>query len=247
MLARYAARMARMDALEARYEPRVRRALIQGCEAAADAVAAGASPPVAAALFQNRFLVAVLEQLYEQCGGAEAREEYDYLTSTYPQKAQAPPAVATSWLSRLKRFITTEGATSIRSISETMRKKVRGVLVTAAEAGMGVAEAARELRKEVATFSRQEAVTIVRTELISASNFGSLLGAQATGLKLRKFWLSTPGPRTRPAHREADGQTVGLNDSFTVGGFMARYPGDPLLPAAQRIRCRCSQGYKPME
>jgi hypothetical protein len=246
-LARYNARMTRLDALAARYEPRVRAALIRGCEAAAEAVAVGATPAVAAALVRNAFLVAVLENMYEQCGMAEARDEYDYLTAEYPRKAQAPDEVATGWVARLRRFITTEGATSIRGITETVRKKVRAVLVQAAEAGQGVAEAARTLRAEVATFSRAEAVTIVRTELITASNLGSLMGAEATGLQLDKVWLATPGARTRPTHQAANGQKVGLSQSFTVGGFAARYPGDPLLPAKERVQCRCTQTYRPRE
>lgn len=244
-LTRYAARLARLDTLELRYEPRVRRALIQGTEAAADAAAAGAAPAVAAALVRNAFLVAVLQDLYEQCGLAEANDEYDYLTRT--QKAQAPAGVSAGWAARLRRFITTEGATSIRGITETVRKKVQQVLAAAADAGLGVREAAAKLRAEVATFSREQAVTIVRTELITASNVGSLMGAEATGLRLNKFWIATPGARTRPTHQAAAGQTVALSQSFTVGGFAARYPGDPLLPAKERVRCRCSIGYKPRE
>lgn len=246
-LQRYTAKMARLDALERRYVPKVRGAIIRGCEAAADAVEAGASPLVAAALVKNSFLVAALEDLYERCGLVEAKEEYDYLTTRYPQKALPGTALVASWAGRLRRFISTEGATSIRAISETVRKKVRAVLTEAAELGLSVPHAARMLREEVATFSQQEAVTIVRTELITAANVGSLLGAQATGLRLQKLWLATPGSRTRPSHQAANGQAVALDGFFTVGQSQGRYPGDPLLPAGERIRCRCTQTYKPLE
>lgn len=241
---RYAAQLARLDKLAARYEPKVRAGIIRACEAAAEAVLLGASPPVAAALVQPRFLVEPLTELVVACGTAEAKEEYNYLTTAYPQKAQAPPAQVDSWTARLRRYITTEGATSIRAISETIRKRVRAVLVGAAETGLGVVEAAALLRSEVATFSRMEAVAIVRTELIGASNFGSLLGAQATGLKLRKVWLATPGARTRPSHRAAGGQTATLEGFFVVGQSLGRYPGDPLLSAGERIRCRCTVTYE---
>lgn len=239
--------MARLDALALKFEPRVRRALILGCEAAAEAVAVGASPEVAAALVKNAYLVAALSDMYEACGLAEAQDEYDHLTTTYPRKAQAPADLITSWAGRLRRFISTEGAASIRAITDTVRKKVREVLNVAAEEGLGIAEAARALRREVAAFSGQQAVSIVRTELISASNAGSLMGAESTGLTLEKFWIATPGSRTRPTHAAADGQTVPMRGFFTVGGEPARYPGDPLLSAGERIRCRCSIGYKPAE
>lgn len=245
-LTRYNARMARLDTLEARYLPLMRAALIRAVEPCADAAEQGASPTVAAALVRISYVVDVLASLYEQCGTAEAQEEYDYLTSTYGQ-AKALPGFATvaTWAQRLRQFISTEGALAVRGITEATRAIVKRVLTTAADDGLGVDEAGRLLRAEVATLSVARGVSIVRTELIAASNIGSLLGAEATGLKLDKFWLATPGPRTRPTHAAADGQTVGLRDSFTVGGESARYPGDPLLSAGERIRCRCSLGYKP--
>lgn len=244
---RYAERMARLDALEARFLPRMRAALIRSAEAAADSIASGASPAVAAALVKPAFLVAVLEDLYEQGGLAEAQEEYDYLTTAYPRKALPGVALIADWTSRLRRFITTEGATSIRAITEATRSIIRRVLTDAADRGLGVAEAARELRSQVATLSVERSISIVRTELIAASNQGSLLGAQATGLKLQKVWLATPGPRTRPTHREANGQATTMEGWFTVGDARGRYPGDPLLPAGERVRCRCTVTYRPLE
>lgn len=243
-LLRYTQRMARLDALAARFEPRIRRALIQGAEPCAEAVQHGASPEVAAALFRNGYLVAVLGDLYERCGVAEARLEYDYLTNKYPRKAQAPPDVVTGWAARLRRFVTTDAAAGIRAITETVRKKVRTVLGRALDEGLSVPDTARALRKEVAEFSGKEAVTVARTELIAASNYGSYLGAEATGLDLVKVWLATPGSRTRPTHAAANGQAVGLRAFFTVGGEQARYPGDPWLSAGERIRCRCSITYR---
>ncbi|SDY98152.1 phage minor head protein [Hymenobacter psychrophilus] len=240
----YAARMARLDALAARYAPRLRVALQRDCEAAVAAAEAGASPAVAAAVAGTRFTRAVLEDLYVASGVAEARLQYDALTTT---KAEAPAGLLDVWTSRLRRFISTEGALSLRGIAAGTRAIVVRVLTQAAEAGQGVAEAARTLRQQVAELSQARAVSICRTELISASNYGSLLGAEATGVKLRKRWIATVGPRTRPTHRAADGQRVPLAGTFTVGGAAARYPGDPLLPASERVRCRCAIGFEPVE
>lgn len=245
-LSRYIQRLARLDTLAARYEPRTRVAIIRACETSAEAAAAGASPEVAAGLVRMLFVQDVLSDMIERCGVAEATEEYDYLTRTY-QKALPGAATVASWAARLRRYISTEAATSLRAISATIRGKVRAVLQQAADEGLGARDAASLLRSEVATFSVKQAEAIVRTELIGASNAASLMGAEATGLRLRKVWLATPGPRTRPTHREAGGQVTSLASSFTVGGFPARYPGDPLLPASERIRCRCSITYEPVD
>jgi len=36
-----------------------------------------------------------------------------------------------------------------------------------------------------------------------------------------------------------------MDELFSVGGFEARYPGDPDLPPDQSIQCRCTQAYIP--
>jgi uncharacterized protein with gpF-like domain len=252
MLNYYAAHRARLDALEPRFTPKVRRALLLSIERAVVAVEAGADAATAAAFVDDAPIVRVLQALYAEAGVLEARHTYDELTGeaksaalVLQTKEVAPPTVVSSWTSRLTRFITTEGAAAVRGITSATRRLVRTVLVEAAVAGDSVQVAARKLRQQVAQLSKERAVVIVRTELVAAGNVGSLLGAQATGLKLEKFWISTPDSRTREAHVLVDGQGAPLQDGFfVVGGEMCRYPGDPMLSAKQRINCRCSQGYR---
>lgn len=239
----YHAARARQEALAPKYAKKLRRALQLSVEPSIAMHEAGASPELAAAAVTSKQVIAVLAALYVDCGLAEARITYDSLTPAV--KALAPVALVSQWGARLKNFITGEGAESVRRITETTRKKVKQVLQQAAAAGDGVAVAAKKLRGEVAAFSVARSKRIVRTELVSASNYGSTLGAEATGLRLEKFWIATPGPRTRPEHQAADGQGAPLRDGFfVVGGEPCRYPGDPLLSASMRINCRCAIGYR---
>ena len=248
MPTRYDQRNARLDALEATYAPRIRAALVrQAASAIARLEQLDTLTPVTAdllaALIRPDRLLPVLEALYVACGTVEAADTYDWLTEG--MKAQAPPGVRDSWAGRLRRFISTEGAAAVRGITDTTRGIVRRVLNESATAGHGIAEAARNLRAEVATLARSRSVVIARTELLTAANYSSLMGAQATGLRLEKFWLATPDGRTRQSHRNADGQGAPLQDGFfSVGGFQARYPADPMLPASERCACRCSVGYR---
>lgn len=55
----------------------------------------------------------------------------------------------------------------------------------------------------------------------------------------RRRWVTMHDDRVRDTHRAADGQTVGLDEEFTVGGASLRYPGDRLGPASEVINCRC--------
>jgi hypothetical protein len=88
------------------------------------------------------------------------------------------------------------------------------------------------------------ATVIARTEAVGALNAGrndAFKGAeQAAGTDMVKVWLATEDSRTRPSHREADGQRVPMGANFTVGGFSLAFPGDPSGPPAEVIQCRCT-------
>lgn len=80
---------------------------------------------------------------------------------------------------------------------------------------------------------------------ISALNAGRMDAFRAAAeeepdIVFEKIWIATDDARTRPAHREADGQRVPLEDPFSVGGFDMMFPGDPTAPANLVIQCRCS-------
>ena len=60
------------------------------------------------------------------------------------------------------------------------------------------------------------------------------------GIKLERTWISALQPgRTRDAHAEAHGQTVGLHEPFSVDGESLMYPGDPVGSPENIINCLC--------
>lgn len=90
-------------------------------------------------------------------------------------------------------------------------------------------------------------LTVARTESIAAYNAGTFAGmvnsAKQDGGAWDKIWLATEDEKTRPTHARgtgADGQRVPLLTPFTVGGFPGMFPGDPTLPAAETVNCRCA-------
>jgi SPP1 gp7 family putative phage head morphogenesis protein len=80
---------------------------------------------------------------------------------------------------------------------------------------------------------------IARTETLRASNSSSEEIYREWGSP-QKEWLSTQDDRTRPDHIEADGQIVGIDESFSVGGEALQYPGDPNASPDQTVNCRCT-------
>lgn len=55
----------------------------------------------------------------------------------------------------------------------------------------------------------------------------------------QKRWVTRRDERVRVAHADADGQTVPVDQPFTVGGYPMMYPGDRSAPARLVVNCRC--------
>lgn len=83
------------------------------------------------------------------------------------------------------------------------------------------------------------------TETVGASNLGILAVARAqqqrTGQRITKGWLSQRDSRVREDHIIADGNRIGLDQLFSVGGSLLAFPGDWTHGARlkQIINCRC--------
>lgn len=125
---------------------------------------------------------------------------------------------------------------------------VAATVASGAAAGQSVDDIARGV-EDVLTATRSEhwrgrAVTVARTETLSALNAGrtdSFEEIQATlGEDMERMWLTTLDGRARGTHVAADLQRVPLGTPFTVGGASLQYPGDPAGPAKEIVNCRCS-------
>ncbi|MFC6998055.1 phage minor head protein [Rufibacter roseus] len=188
-----------------------------------------------------------ITELYVMVGVHFAKEQYGSLKShesDYLTKADAEESV---WIRFMRRFALEKAGDRIKAITETTLKKVRSVLEEAAKEGLSIPNTAKLMIDEFNGINKQRATVIARTEIVSSSNRGSLLGAQSTGLKLNKEWLSTRDSRTRESHIAVDGQTVDLEGLFKVNGAELEHPGDGThgAPASELVMCRCTQVYVP--
>jgi hypothetical protein len=184
--------------------------------------------------------------IYPRVGVAFAKAQYRQwkgLRIFYERKDEAA-ALADHWTQFMRHYVETKSGERIVGITDTTKKIVRGVLNEASDNGWGVEKTGRVMRERWRDIARLRSNTISRTEIVSASNAGDISGARSTGLDLEKSWLSTRDDRTREDHMDADGQLVGLNDPFTVGGEQLDQPGDPAGSPGNVINCRCTQTYK---
>lgn len=143
----------------------------------------------------------------------------------------------------------------ITAVTETTRNVIIAAIERGRNEGLSIDEIAQGIIEQSALRSRNRALVIARTEIHAASNYGTHQAAKQTGLELKKEWVSVQDHRTRSFgenggpiaefdHWAMDGQTVSMDDPFKMprrnGTFvLCQYPGDPSLPPAGSINCRC--------
>lgn len=148
---------------------------------------------------------------------------------------------------RIALFFEMTGGSKIVSITETIRKGVNKIINDALQKGLSIPETAKEIRKNYNQFSRVRSKAIARTETVTASNYGSVEGARATKLPVRKFWISAKDSRTRQTHLEADSRyteenPIRLDEIFYVGSDQMQFAGSGGV-AKENVNCRCTVGY----
>lgn len=122
-------------------------------------------------------------------------------------------------------------------VNKTTTKALRKSLEHGLIEGEGIPQLARRVN-DIFTFSqRYRSVRIARTEVIGASNKGTLEGFKQTGVVKKKEWLATIDDVTRDEHIDLDGVEVPVDSPFPNG---LMHPGDPSGDGGDIINCRCT-------
>lgn len=153
---------------------------------------------------------------------------------------------AISWQDGVRAYVKRTSAAKVTRVTSTTKDEIKGIIDEAIGGGLGVHDIGKridELRLNSIIPRRSE--VIARTEVVQASNAGSVSAAKATGLDLEKEWISTRGPNSRASHEAMDGETVPLDDMFSVEGDELEFPGDSShgAEAGNVIQCECTVGY----
>lgn len=144
----------------------------------------------------------------------------------------------------------------IVGITETTRRFIINQIASGQEDGLGTDAIARSISDRVEGISRTRAHIISRTETHGAANYGANEAAKATGLKLRKEWVSVEDHRTRDFgqsdgdvdeydHRGMNGQVVDMDQPFLMpwkkgDPLRIMHPGQAGMPPGATINCRCA-------
>lgn len=139
----------------------------------------------------------------------------------------------------------------ITQVAETTRQHIIDLVSAGQLAGESTADIAKRINERIPAISRWRGALIARTETHNAANYGAHHASVATGLRLRKEWVSALDERTRLTHVEANGQIVAEDEPFLLSppdmiGVDAdhkerlMYPGDVAGGAGNTINCRCA-------
>ena len=118
----------------------------------------------------------------------------------------------------------------------TVAEKVKDVLREQSASGETISELADRL-KDLFDGERAHALTVARTETVRAYNAASVEAWKQTGEVEEMEWMTAQDDAVRESHREIDGETAKIGDSFSIG---LKFPGDPAGEAGETINCRCT-------
>ena len=142
----------------------------------------------------------------------------------------------------IQKYIADTSVYLVTKINEITREKLRSVISEGVAAQKSFLSISKDIQKIYGDdFGPRRAITIARTEIVSASNYGAQQGALSTGLELEKKWITTLDGRQRDSHNDCHGQVRDMDKPYDVGGHPGQFPGDPKLPVGQRIKCRCAE------
>jgi hypothetical protein len=193
--------------------------------------------------------------LYTEVGVAFAKDQRSKLKANNLNLDFKEEAID-DWVEFMTNYARVKAGKKIVSISEETIKQalkiIRSVIELSTDNGWGADETARQIRKALLDVGEEinkwRALRIARTEVITASNQGALMGAQSTGYPMEKFWIATYDQRTRDTHLVVESQNPkNMDEGFRVGAYLMECPGDPDAGPEEVINCRCSIAFQVKE
>lgn len=125
------------------------------------------------------------------------------------------------------------------------KKQITNAVTSGILMGRSIREIAADLRRRITDMEIESAIRAARTAVTAAENGGrqaTYEKAAEMGIEMQREWIATKDHRTREWHGAADGQRVGVDEAFTVGGEKLMFPGDRSHGASgwNIYNCRCA-------
>ena len=234
---------------------KIKRALRAQTKLAAKAIAEAGLHDQAARVVEHSLvrskplITAVYHRLYLMIAPIFAEKVLSTIKASDGQRA--------SWDRIVSDYLSNEGGIKITQINETTKNRIMRIVDEEVAKGSSLRDIANLIDSNIMLdqIIANRAMVIAHTETVTASNWGSLLGAKSSGAAVDKQWISTRDSATRGIdptnefdHWSMDDRSCALDDLFAVpmrpaGAEMLQFPGDPTGSAGNIINCRCVVGY----
>ena len=179
-------------------------------------------------VWANRSLGRLVE-LYGDVAEDVGADLFDELGVDEAFDAEAPRVVA-AVAERADLFATTT--------ADTSRRKALEAIASGIEDGLDLAGIVDEVQARVDGWAKARAETAARTALHGTMQAVADEAARQSGVVTGKEWLTSLDERVRDTHKDAHGQTVGLDEDFEVGDGHGPSPGN-IDADEENFNCRC--------
>ena len=175
----------------------------------------------------------------------EGEYENGFLGTMYSLQKQGIPLVMPINQKRVAKMVETTGdsiklSKKLWGNSTKLKNPIRREVSIGFASGESYQQVAARLSRTMG-IDYNKSVRIARTEggrVNNGSRFDAMRDAKKSSADIVKQWDSTLDGRTRPEHRELDGQIAELDDPFKIGNAEAQYPHD-FGVARLDVNCRC--------
>lgn len=200
-------------------------------------------------------IMAAMTDMYREIAVKFGNASYRAVTIT-TRKAADPFGLNDTWTREVLRFLGLYGLELAVDMTETTKSRMIDIIQRGMMMGWSTNRMAMEMMEEGDRYSEIRARRIARTEVMRASNYATMKGAEGVGFEMDKIWIATRDSRTRRFprqnfdHWDMDGKQVPMNQPFESADkfgrpLLANFPGDPQAPAGFTINCRCTVGFIP--
>ena len=177
-----------------------------------------------------------LEEMY----GLHLKEIFMIGFLELSQKKDIHGDVPVMKLGKLEKIVDERVFKASEATMQRVNEKILPLIREGVLEGKSTGKIVQSLKKDFQSMTNHELMRIARTETQSIYNQSKFESLQQATIPLSKQWLSSGLSNSRPAHEEANGQTVGVDEPFIVGGEDLMYPGDPSGSASNVINCSCT-------
>jgi uncharacterized protein with gpF-like domain len=201
-------------------------------------------------------IIAVLQKMYKEIAVTFGNATFRAV-SRNSKKAANPFGLNDEFLDELTSFLIQWGFYLASLMAKTTKDRLIILVTKALTDGLSTEDIYFLILSDPQLrYAKSRSVMIARTEVMRASNYASLKGAEKHPFLVDKMWIATRDARTRRIpkdfydHWNMDWQTVEYDQPFVSADKVGRpivvdAPGDPRAPRGFTINCRCAVAFIP--